>query len=196
MRSKHGEIYRRYINGETDFYKLAKEYGVTGERIRQVVERKKKQYEEHPLLEAIEILSECEDELRYSTRVIIGRIDGGLLLEYNALVNDFMNMIENLKNIDTGENDRPVSEMKKEELLNLPIEDLDLSVRAYTVLKRADITTVGKIMEKTPHQLKNVRNIGRRTLVEIINKLKFIGLDYLEHWKTTIEIITTRNDED
>ena len=180
MRVRHGEIYRRYINGETDFRSLGREYGVTGERIRQVVESRGKRYKEHPLLEAIEILGECEDELRYSTRVAIGRIDDSLLLKYNALVKDFMGMIEILKNIDAGTDveagNQSISEIKREELLNLPIEDLDLSVRAYNVLKRAGITTVEEIMEKTPHQLKNIRNIGQRTLAEIINKLQSIGL--------------------
>ncbi len=46
QRSKHDEIYQRYLNGETDMKKLGDEYGVTRERIRQVIERKSKENEE------------------------------------------------------------------------------------------------------------------------------------------------------
>lgn len=197
MRVRHGEIYRRYINGETDFRSLGKEYGVTGERIRQVVESRGKKYKEHPLLEAVEILSECEDELRYSASVIIGRIDDNLLLKYNTLIKGFMNMIENLKNINEGiineANNQSTPKMYKVDLLEFPIEELNLSIRAYTVLKRAGINIVKDILKKDPTQLKNIQNIGRNTLNEIVTKMESLGLNYCKKWGTTLEAATVQD---
>ena len=64
----------------------------------------------------------------------------------------------------------------------IELEDLDLSVRAYMVLKRAGLNTTLKIMQTSPEQLKNLRNVGRRTVDEIIDKLESLGLNYREKW--------------
>ncbi len=68
-------------------------------------------------------------------------------------------------------------EMKKNGALpkviaEIPIEELDLSVRAYNSLKRAGIYTVGQLQEMTEEKLLRVRNLGRKSLEEIQSKLK------------------------
>ena len=64
----------------------------------------------------------------------------------------------------------------KWELLSIGIEDLDLSVRSHACLKRAGIDTVGGIVAKTEEELKKVRNLGRKSLEEVVHKVESIGL--------------------
>ena len=60
------------------------------------------------------------------------------------------------------------------------IEDLDLSVRSYNCLKRAGINTVGELTQKSEEEMMRVRNLGRKSLKEVIQKLREIGL-HLKH---------------
>lgn len=64
--------------------------------------------------------------------------------------------------------------------LEKKIEDLDLSVRSYNCLKRAGINTVGELTQKTEEEMMRVRNLGRKSLKEVIQKLREIGL-HLKH---------------
>ena len=61
--------------------------------------------------------------------------------------------------------------------LDCKIEDLNLSVRSYNCLKRANINTVGELTQKTEEEMMNVRNLGRKSLKEVVQKLREIGLD-------------------
>ena len=55
--------------------------------------------------------------------------------------------------------------------------DLELSVRSYNCLKRANINTVGELTQKTEEEMMKVRNLGRKSLKEVVQKLREIGLD-------------------
>lgn len=68
-------------------------------------------------------------------------------------------------------------EGKKEKLLELSIEELDLSVRSYNCLKRAGINTVEDLINKTEDDMMKVRNLGRKSLEEVLNKMTELGLD-------------------
>ncbi len=70
-------------------------------------------------------------------------------------------------------------ETKKEKVLEMTIEDLDLSVRSYNCLKRASINTVEELTKKTEDDMMKVRNLGRKSLEEVINKLHGLGLSLL-----------------
>ena len=67
-------------------------------------------------------------------------------------------------------------ETKKEKVLEMTIEELDLSVRSYNCLKRASINTVEELIKKTEEDMMKVRNLGRKSLEEVINKLHGLGL--------------------
>ena len=67
-------------------------------------------------------------------------------------------------------------ESKKEKVLEMTIEELDLSVRSYNCLKRAGINTVEDLTNKSEEDMMKVRNLGRKSLVEVINKLIGLGL--------------------
>ena len=69
-------------------------------------------------------------------------------------------------------------ETKKERVLEMPIEELELSVRSYNCLKRAGIFTVEDLTNKTESHLMKVRNLGKKSLEEVINKVKSLGLTF------------------
>lgn len=67
-------------------------------------------------------------------------------------------------------------ETKKEKVLEMTIEELDLSVRSYNCLKRAGINTVEDLTNRTEDDMMKVRNLGRKSLEEVIQKLHGLGL--------------------
>ena len=67
-------------------------------------------------------------------------------------------------------------EDQKEKALEMTIEELELSVRSYNCLKRASINTVEELVKKTEEDMMKVRNLGRKSLEEVINKLHALGL--------------------
>ena len=63
----------------------------------------------------------------------------------------------------------------KEKVLEMTIEELDLSVRSFNCLKRAGINTVEDLISKSEDDMMKVRNLGRKSLEEVINKLASLG---------------------
>jgi len=84
--------------------------------------------------------------------------------------------------IDLSENARTAEVMiekennEKEKVLEMNIDELELSVRSYNCLKRAGINTVEELTNKTPEDMMKVRNLGRKSLEEVLAKLKELGL--------------------
>jgi len=67
-------------------------------------------------------------------------------------------------------------EEQKDKLLEMTIEELDLSVRSYNCLKRAGINTVEELIQRNEEDMMKVRNLGKKSLEEVINKLEELGL--------------------
>ena len=65
---------------------------------------------------------------------------------------------------------------KREKVLEMTIEELDLSVRAYNCLKRAGINTVSELVQRNQEDMMKVRNLGRKSLEEVEQKLQGLGL--------------------
>ncbi|MBP2243313.1 DNA-directed RNA polymerase alpha subunit, partial [Cytobacillus eiseniae] len=65
---------------------------------------------------------------------------------------------------------------QKDTVLEMTIEELDLSVRSYNCLKRAGINTVQELANKTEEDMMKVRNLGRKSLEEVKHKLEELGL--------------------
>ena len=83
----------------------------------------------------------------------------------------------------TGLNDQtmPASSVepeddKKDKVMEMTIEDLDLSVRAYNCLKRAGINTVAELVQRNQEDMMKVRNLGKKSLEEVEQKLQALGL--------------------
>ena len=68
----------------------------------------------------------------------------------------------------------PSTETKK--VLEMNIDELELSVRSYNCLKRAGINTVAELINRTPDDMMKVRNLGRKSLEEVLAKLNELGL--------------------
>lgn len=68
----------------------------------------------------------------------------------------------------------------KEKVLEMNIDELELSVRSYNCLKRAGINTVEELTNRTPEDMMKVRNLGRKSLEEVLAKLKELGLQLNE----------------
>lgn len=89
-------------------------------------------------------------------------------------LNLFMGLTDYIENIGT------IMVQKKEEenkLLEMSIEELDLSVRSYNCLKRAGINTVEDLTKRTEEDMMKVRNLGKKSLEEVKVKLNSLGLD-------------------
>ena len=71
-------------------------------------------------------------------------------------------------------------ENKKEKVLEMSIEDLELSVRSFNCLKRAGISTVEDITNMTESEMMKVRNLGKKSLDEVTFKLRSLGLDFAQ----------------
>lgn len=69
-------------------------------------------------------------------------------------------------------------EESKDKILEMNIEELDLSVRSYNCLKRAGINTVQELIKKTPEDMMKVRNLGRKSLEEVEQKLAALELSF------------------
>ena len=71
-------------------------------------------------------------------------------------------------------------ESKKEKVLEMSIEDLESSVRSFNCLKRAGISTVEDLTNKSEADMMKVRNLGKKSLDEVTNKLHSLGLDFVK----------------
>ena len=88
-------------------------------------------------------------------------------------LNLFIDLSENAK---TAEVMIEKEDDEKEKVLEMNIDELELSVRSYNCLKRAGINTVEELTNKTSEEMMNVRNLGRKSLEEVLAKLKELGL--------------------
>jgi DNA-directed RNA polymerase subunit alpha len=68
------------------------------------------------------------------------------------------------------------TETLRDKVLEMTIEELDLSVRSFNCLKRANINTVEDLISKTEDEMIKVRNLGRKSLEEVVHKLAMMGL--------------------
>ena len=68
-------------------------------------------------------------------------------------------------------------ETVKERVLEMTIEELDMSVRSFNCLKRAGIDTVEDLINRTEDEMMKVRNLGKKSLEEVIEKLHSLGLE-------------------
>ena len=89
-------------------------------------------------------------------------------------LNLFVDLSENAKSVDVMV--ESVTD-EKEKVLEMNIDELELSVRSYNCLKRAGINTVEELTNKTSDDMMKVRNLGRKSLEEVLAKLKELGLE-------------------
>ena len=151
----------RYEEGKT-LEEIAKIYGITRERVRQIIAKGIRRLKHHSRTNIL-----FKDNERITERdSLIKQIDNEILelrkkLKYYQKANLKLELPEEIQN---------------EVSSNVRIEDLDLSVRSFRCLKRAGIEFVSEITEKTEEELLKIRNLGRKSVKEIKQKLKQMNL--------------------
>ncbi len=76
------------------------------------------------------------------------------------------------------EEEEPEEKSELDKLLEMPVEDLELSMRAFNCLKRAGINTMGELVQKTEQEISKVRNMGKKSLAEVKAKMAELGLAF------------------
>lgn len=94
-----------------------------------------------------------------------------ILIEHFTIISD-LNSISNIANI---MQEKKIDTMTK--TLETPIEEVEFSVRAYNCLKRAGIHTVQDLVNKKEVEVTKIRNLGKKSLKEVLDKIKELGLD-------------------
>lgn len=120
-------------------------------------------------------------------KLILEIYTNGSLKPVEALENAASILIVQLQKIDNPEFTENVKGLIKEKIedpkqkvLETTIDELEFSVRAYNCLKRAGILTVKDLVEMTEDQISKIRNLGKKSLKEIIDKIKELNLDFKE----------------
>ena len=88
-------------------------------------------------------------------------------------INLFVNLSDTIKDMDILVK---TDDDKQQQILSMKIEDMDFSVRSYNCLKRANIHTVEDLINKTEDEMLKVRNLGKKSLDEVMQKLEAYGL--------------------
>lgn len=112
---------------------------------------------------------EVETNGTLSAREVIS-LSGKLIQDHIGL---FVELVENMSEMDILVSREEDSQTK---VLEMTIEDMDLSVRSYNCLKRAGISTVEDLIKKSESDLAKVKNLGKRSLEEVAEKLESYGL--------------------
>lgn len=99
------------------------------------------------------------------------------------ILNEHMNLFIDLTD-DMANTDIMVvkDEDRKDKVLELTIEELDLSVRSFNCLKRAGINTVEDLVSKSEGEMMRVRNLGRKSLEEVVGKLAELGFEFAKDY--------------
>lgn len=157
----------RYRDGMT-LEEAGREQNVTRERIRQV-EAKALRKLRHPARQSM-IQWLTRDEYLELSRLGQAQIES-CMEELRRLVGELKSMLLQEPAPATAPN---------ESILSRPIDELNLSVRSYNCLNRAGVDTIGDVARMSRGQLMRVRNLGRKCMEEIIEKLKELGLEVPE----------------
>lgn len=102
-------------------------------------------------------------------------LSAGILREYLKL---FTEITDGTAEVEINKDDTSKENKGKDRIMEMSIEELELSVRASNGLKRANINTVGDLVQKTREEMAKIRNLGQKSLDEIERKLKELALNF------------------
>ena len=95
-----------------------------------------------------------------------------IMIEHLNIITD-LNEISDITGIMTEKQENP-----RQKALETSIDDLDLSVRAYNCLKRAGVNNLQDLTNKSEMEMMKIRNLGKKSLKEVIDKIKEMGLTF------------------
>jgi len=104
-----------------------------------------------------------EESIALASRILIEHFE--VLANLNEIADETGLMISN-------------TEDPNSKILETSIDDLDFSVRAYNCLKRANILTLGDLVDKSENEMMKIRNLGKKSLKEVLDKVKDMGLSF------------------
>ena len=104
-----------------------------------------------------------EESIALASRILIEHFE--VLANLNEIADETGLMISN-------------TEDPNLKILETSIDDLDFSVRAYNCLKRANILTLNDLVEKSENEMMKIRNLGKKSLKEVLDKVKDMGLSF------------------
>ena len=107
----------------------------------------------------------AHEALSLAAKVMVGHLE--LFIDLSETTKNTQVMVEK-------------EESKKEKVLEMSIEELELSVRSYNCLKRANISTVEDLISKSETDMMKVRNLGKKSFDEVTAKLHSLGLDFAQ----------------
>ena len=137
----------------------------------------------------------CDEEIAYLDAELNRKIAEGELISISGISADFLQSSisgnEQTRGFSTGRDAVMGDVVEKggisqKKIFEMTIEELDLSVRSYNCLKRANIFTVGDLVKKTGEDMMKVRNMGRKSLDEIEKKLQMLGVSLREEETITM----------
>ena len=117
------------------------------------------------------LVLEVETNGTISARDIVS-LAGKILQDHISIFVDLCDAMSKMNILVSKEDDQ------KTKLLDMPIEDMDLSVRSYNCLKRANINTVEDLTKKSREDMLKVRNLGLKSIDEVFEKLTEYGLSF------------------
>lgn len=168
---------QRFVQG-MNYEESGKTFGVTRERIRQVEAKALRKLRRQNVMELLRIgiasyWEKCvNDRAEEIAQKVIDGYRWKVDQEYNKRIEEKYQEIES--------DPDALLHMEQSKLLQTPIDNLDLSVRSYNVLKRANIDTVEDLTKLTCEGLLRLRNMGRKSATEIEKKLHDMGLKLME----------------
>lgn len=169
----------RYEEGMT-YEQTGNEFGVTRERIRQVEEKAMRKLR-NPFFAKQYILVDAK------TTQDLKKENEDLMLQVICL-RDKLKKIYDAVGVNPDEAEKKAKEAVKPEPKHLPsIDEMELSVRSYNCLKRAGFNTIDQLKGKTSKDLMRVRNLGRKSMIEVITKAK--------EWGITIPMVAEDGDD-
>lgn len=160
---EQGVIMMRFQQKKT-LEQCGKECGVTRERIRQIEAKAIRKLRHPSRVNMMKAVPLTELQAQYT--------------EYKKLESDYEWLKKAFETL-TAQKAEPgviIPIVEHAAMLDTPIENLDLSVRSYNCLRRAGVKTMRDIAEMTEDKLMKVRNLGRKSMLEVMAKLKEYGL--------------------
>jgi len=181
LNPREADVLKKRFEEKMTLREIGIAHNISSERVRQIMAkalRKTRHPKKRMMFQAIS-LEEHEEQKRKYNKLYVEHEQ--LAIEYRQLLVEFekkcKELNENYKSFIDEKNilkEIPFGEAIS--LLSLPIEDLDLSTRSYNCLKRAGKNTVKDLAEMSRNDFFQIKNFGRRSTEEIIQRLKEIGI--------------------
>jgi len=181
LNPREADILEKRFKDKMTLREIGIAHNLSNERVRQILAkalRKTRHPEKRRMFQAVS-LEECEEQKKKYNKLYAAHEQ--LAIEYKKLFLEIekkcKELNENYKSFIDEKNilkEIPFGEAIS--LLSLPIEDLDLSTRSYNCLKRAGKNTVKDLAEMSRNDFFQIKNFGRRSTEEIIQRLKEIGI--------------------